>query len=66
MNTNESGLDRTTRVVAGVILLTLYLFSMVTDAFGILLLVVSAILIITGIVGFCPLYALLKINTHKS
>jgi hypothetical protein len=33
---------------------------------GIILIVLGAIALITGLVGFCPLYALLKINTKKA
>ena len=66
MKTNESSLDRSARIIAGVILLALYFLSVTTGTFGIILLVVGAIALLTGIVGFCPLYALLKINTNKS
>ncbi|HTX78498.1 MAG TPA: DUF2892 domain-containing protein [Longilinea sp.] len=66
MKTNESSLDRSIRIIAGVILLALYFLSVVTGTFGIILLVVGAIALLTGIVGFCPLYALLKIHTNKS
>jgi hypothetical protein len=66
MKTNESGLDRVIRVVAGIILLVLYLTGIVSGTLGIVALVVAAVLVITGLVGFCPLYALLKIRTNKS
>jgi hypothetical protein len=66
MKTNESGLDRIIRVVVGALLLALYFLGAVAGGWGIVVLVVGAILLITGVVGFCPLYALLKIKTKKS
>ena len=65
MKTNESGLDRIIRVVVGAALLVLYLTQVVAGGLGIVSVVIGAILLITGIVGFCPLYALLKIQTNK-
>jgi hypothetical protein len=64
MKTNESGLDRVIRIVLGIVLFILYFTGVVT--LGIISLVVAAVLVITGVVGFCPLYALLKFRTNKS
>ncbi len=66
MKVNESSLDRVIRVVLGIILLALNLGGVVTGSWGIVLLAVGAIFIITGLIGFCPLYALLKIRTRKA
>jgi len=66
MKTNESGLDRIIRVIAGIVLLALYFLGTVTGVLGIVFIVVGAILLLTGLVGFCPLYALLKFRTNKS
>lgn len=66
MKTNESAVDRVIRVILGIVLIGLYLLSVVSGWLGIVAVVLGAILVITGIVGFCPLYALLKINTKKA
>ena len=66
MKTNESGLDRIIRVVAGIVLLVLSFTGTVTGGFGIALIVLGAVALLTGVVGFCPLYALLKIKTIKA
>jgi hypothetical protein len=66
MKINESSIDRIIRVVVGLILLTLYFTGSVTGGLGILLIVVGAVLLLTGAIGFCPLYALLKIHTTKA
>lgn len=64
MKTNEGSLDRALRgvlaVIAGVSA------AMFTEGpVQILLWVVTAILALTAIVGFCPLYRVLGINTCK-
>lgn len=58
MKTNEGGLDRAIRVIAGLAILSLVFVGPHTP-WGYLGLVPLA----TGIVGFCPAYALLGINT---
>ncbi len=63
---NESGIDRIIRAVVGIALIALAASSVVTGAFGIVFWVVGAVLLLTGIVGFCPLYALLKIRTKTA
>jgi len=63
---NEASWDRIVRVVAGVILLALSLGNVVSGVLSILFIIFGVILLLTGIVGFCPLYALLKIRTNKS
>jgi hypothetical protein len=66
MNRNESGLDRIIRVVVGVVFIGLFAAGVVVGWLGWLLLVIGAILLGTGIIGFCPLYAALKLNTNKN
>jgi hypothetical protein len=65
MKRNESGLDRIIRVVVGLVFIVLFAV-MASGWLGWLLLVLGAILLGTGIIGFCPLYAALKINTNKN
>ncbi len=63
---NESGVDRVIRAVLGIVLIALAASSAVTGALGIVFWVVGALALLTGIVGFCPLYALLKIRTKTA
>jgi hypothetical protein len=65
MKVNESTVDRVIRGVAGVILLGVGVFVVKGGALGIVLDVLGAILLVTGAVGFCPLYALFGIKTTK-
>ncbi len=64
MKLNESNLDRIIRAVAGIVLLYLGL-AVFTGALAIVLDVVGVVLLLTGAVGFCPLYALFKLSTLK-
>ncbi len=66
MKLNESGLDRIMRVILGIVLLGLNFLGVVIGAWGIVFIVLGVIALITGVVGFCPLYALLKIRTNKA
>jgi len=61
MKKNMSNLDRGIRIVVGVAILSLILFlSGGIRWIGLL----GLIPLVTGIIGFCPLYALLKIKTN--
>lgn len=62
---NMGILDRIIRVVLAIIFIILYLIKVVYGAFGIILLIFAGIFIVTSIIGFCPLYLPLKINTIK-
>ena len=66
MKINESGLDRVIRVIVGIALLALYFTNTVTGGLGIVFIVLGAVALLTGVVGFCPLYSILKINTKKA
>jgi hypothetical protein len=64
MKLNESNIDRIIRAVAGVVLLYLG-FAVLAGALAIVVDVIGVVLLLTGAVGFCPLYALLKLSTLK-
>lgn len=58
MKVNEGGLDRAIRIIAGAGILSLAFIGPQTPwAY------LGAIPLLTGVVGFCPAYALLGINT---
>jgi hypothetical protein len=64
MKLNESNTDRIIRAVAGVVLLYLG-FAVLAGALAIVVDVVGVVLLLTGAVGFCPIYALFKLSTLK-
>ncbi len=62
---NESVIDRIIRLVLGIALVGVT-FTILTGVWQIVAAVVAGILVLTGAVGFCPLYALLGITTRRS
>lgn len=66
MKINESSADRIIRVVLGIVLIALYFFGVVNGGLGIATIVLGVVALLTGAVGFCPLYSLLKIRTNKA
>jgi hypothetical protein len=62
---NVGTLDRTIRFVLALVLVLLYTQGVATGAWGIAALVGAAIMVVTGLVQFCPLHRLLGINTCK-
>jgi len=61
---NESNADRMARVAVGVVLLILG-FTVLNSVPAIIAVVAGLILTVTGAVGFCPIYAMLKTGTRK-
>lgn len=60
---NVGNRDREARVVLGVVLIAFGIAMMGT--WGVVLGVIGIIPLITGLTGWCPLYALFKISTCK-
>jgi hypothetical protein len=58
MSTNESSIDRALRVVLGIVVLSLVVIGPKT-MWGLL----GLVPLLTGLVGFCPLYRVLGIST---
>ena len=66
MKRNESPADRMVRIVIGVILAALAVTGVATGGLAALAWVVAAIALVTGVVGFCPIYAILRISTKAA
>ena len=66
MKTNEGSVDRVIRVILGIVLLAIGIYEVSSSmVLGVVLIIIGAIALITGITGFCPLYSLLGISTCK-
>lgn len=67
MKKNEGTVDRTIRIILGVVLIGLGLYFQ--GAWGlaamIILVVLGLIALITGIIGYCGIYSIFKISTLK-
>jgi hypothetical protein len=62
---NEAPIDRAIRIVLGIALAGLAIGGAVSSPLLYGVWVVAAIALVTGIVGFCPLYALLRVSTKS-
>ena len=58
-------IDRTIRILIAVVVVTLYLTNIITGTLAIILLVLSAVFLLTSLIGFCPLYLPFGISTKK-
>lgn len=68
MKANEGGADRAVRVVVGLIAMIaafMWLDALDGAILGIVVGVVGVVMILTGIVGFCPAYKLIGASTCK-
>ena len=63
---NMANWDRIGRFIIGIILLVLALTGAVTGVLAIIFDIIGAIFVLTGLVGFCPLYAVLRFGTKKA
>lgn len=63
---NKSPTDRIIRIVVGLGLAALAITGAVTAPILYLVWVIAAIALVTGIVGFCPLYALFHVGTKRA
>jgi fatty acid desaturase len=63
MKKNMGNADRIIRLVLAAVVAVLYFTNTITGTFGIILLVLAGIFVITSLVSFCPLYTLVGLNT---
>ena len=65
MKANESNLDRIIRGILGVALLLIAFLAVPAGALQIVLIVVGIVALVTGVIGFCPLYGILHLSTKS-
>jgi len=65
MKPNVGGIDRTGRIVIGIVLLIVGLAAPIDMTWRIVALVVAAVALVTAAVRFCPANAILGINTSE-
>lgn len=57
--------DRIIRLLVAAVFVLLFVFKVVSGTWGIILLVIAGIFVITSLVSFCPLYLPFGIKTCK-
>lgn len=63
MKLNMSILDRVIRLITGLVIGFLYFTGLISGTAGLIVLIIGIVFFLTSLVGFCPLYSLLRIST---
>ncbi|MFD2532605.1 YgaP family membrane protein [Gracilimonas halophila] len=66
MKKNMGSSDKIIRFILAAIFVGLYFTGTVTGTWGIVLLVLAGVFVLTSMVSFCPLYAPFRLSTCKT
>jgi hypothetical protein len=66
LHQNIGTVDRVVRVIAGLALAAALVAGAISGPLATVVGLVAAILVVTGAIGFCPLYALFRISTRPA
>ncbi len=64
MKLNMGTVDRIIRILLAVVIAALYFTNVMHGTLALILGVVAVIMLLTGVISFCPLYALLGLSTR--
>ncbi len=65
MKKNMGGLDKIIRLAVAAVVAILYFTGIISGVLGIVLLVLAGVFVLTSLISFCPLYALIGLSTCK-
>jgi hypothetical protein len=65
MKKNIGSIDKVIRILIAAVVVVLYFTKVISGTLGIVLLIVAGIIALTAIIDFCPIWAVLGINTKK-
>ena len=57
--------DKVIRIVVAAIILVLYFTHVITGTLAVILLILAGILVVTSLIGTCPLYMLFGLSTRE-
>lgn len=63
MKKNMGTIDRVARVIVAILIAVLFFTNVITGTLGIILLVFAGVFVLTSLIGFCPLYVPLGLDT---
>lgn len=66
MKKNMGSFDKIFRFIVALVFVVLYFTNTVTGIWGIVLLILAAVFVLTSFISFCPLYVPFGINTCKT
>ena len=65
MKKNMGTVDKVIRILIAVVFVVLYFTNVASGTLGIILLILAAVFVVTSLLGFCPLYALIGLSSSK-
>lgn len=65
MKKNMGMVDKTIRVIIAAVIALLYYLGVISGTLAIVLMIFAIIFIVTSLIGFCPLYPILGMDTKK-
>ncbi len=65
MKKNMGNLDRILRILVAVLFVVLYFTEVITGTWGIVILVLAGVFVLTSLISFCPLYLPFGIKTSR-
>jgi len=65
MKKNIGTIDKVIRVLVAVVVVVLYFSNVISGTLAIILLALSAILVVTSLISFCPLYWPFSLSTRN-
>jgi hypothetical protein len=65
MKKNMGTIDRIIRILLAIVVVILYMTGSISGTAAIILGILAVVFVLTGLIGFCPLYVPLKISTMK-
>ncbi len=63
MKKNMGNVDKIVRLLLSALMIVLYLTDVVSGTVGIVLIALSAVFVLTSLIGFCPLYKIVGLST---
>ncbi len=65
MKKNMGTIDKVIRILVAVVVVVLYFAKVISGTLGIVLLILSAVFVLTSLISFCPLYLPFGLSTRK-
>lgn len=63
MKKNMGNIDRAVRILLAAVFAALYFTGTVTGTLGLVLVILGGVFVLTSLVSFCPLYAIVGLST---
>jgi hypothetical protein len=65
MKKNMGTVDKVIRILVAIVFAILYFTKVIPGTWGIIMMIIAAIFVITSLISFCPLYVPLGLSTCK-